>query len=74
MLDWIGSMIDELQDTAQVFIVFLCIVVIGSVAFKTRALVPVLGTVLLAAFVIFFTSDAGLDWLPSMIKEETVDG
>ncbi len=74
MLDWLNTMIDDIQDTAQVFIIFLCIVVIGAIAFKTRALVPVLGTFLLAALVIFFTSDAGLEWLPSMIREETVDG
>ena len=73
MLDWLNTMIDDIQDTAQVFIIFLCIVVIGTMAFKSRALVPVLGTVLLAALVIFFTSDAGLEWLPDMIKEETVD-
>ena len=56
MLDWLNTMIDDIQDTAQVFIVLLSVVIIGAIAFKTRALVPVLGTVLLAALVIFFTS------------------
>lgn len=71
MLDWINTMIEEITDTAQIFIVLLCIFVIGVTAFRTRALVPVLGMVLLAALVIFFTSDAGLSWLPDMIEEET---
>jgi len=73
MLDWLNTMIDDITDTAQVFIILLGIVVIGAMAFKTRALVPVLGSVLLVALVIFFTSDAGLEWLPDMISEETVE-
>ncbi len=73
MLEWLNTMIDDIQDTAQVFVIFLGIVVIAAMAFKTRALVPVLGSVLLVALVIFFTSDAGLEWLPDMIREETVD-
>lgn len=71
MLDWINGMIDDITDTAQVFLILLGIVVIGSVAFKTRALVPVLGSALLVALVLFFTSDAGLTWLPGLIEEET---
>lgn len=71
MLDWLNTMVDDIQDLVQIFIILLCIVVIGTIAFRSRALVPVLGAVLLAAVVIFFTSDAGLTWLPSMIQEET---
>jgi len=73
MLDWINTIIDELKDTTQALMFLLVIIIVGAVAFKTRALVPVLGMVLLGAFVLFFTSDAGLDWLPQMIQEETVD-
>lgn len=71
-MNWLRTIIEELQDTAQMFVVFLCVVVIGTMAFKTRALVPVLGAVLLSAVVMYFTSDSGLDWSPTIIEEETV--
>jgi len=71
-MDFLSEKIDEFQDMAQAFVVLLCIIVIATVGFKSRALVPVLASVLLSGLVIYFTSDAGLTWLPGVIEKETV--
>ena len=71
MFDWANGMIEDGIDFLQLFVLALCIVVVIMVMYRSRALVPVLGALLLAGIVIFGTSDSGLTWLSDIITEET---
>ena len=71
MFDWANGLIEDGIDFLQLFVLALCIVTVIIVMYRSRALVPVLGALILCGIVIFGTSDTGLTWLSDIITEET---
>lgn len=70
MIDAISSLIGDGIDLIRLALVLGAIVVVAQVFFRTRALVPVVAAVFLAALVLVGTSDFGLDWFTDRISDD----
>lgn len=73
MLDWLTDLTRDGIALARLVIVLIAIVSIASVWFRTKALVPVLGAVLLAGVAIWATSGPGIAQVEEWIRDETID-
>lgn len=69
VIEWLGSKIQEVQTLVQAALGVAAILSIGWVWWKTKALVPTLGALILAGVVLWGT--ANLDWFKTKIGEES---
>lgn len=70
LIDVLNSKVGELENVVQAGLVLLAIIFIGYTWVKSKALVPTLGAIVMAAIVIFAVSDSGRDTLGRLIGDE----
>jgi hypothetical protein len=70
---WVMDLINDLTNLARAGLVVLALIAIGKVWWETKALVPVLGAILMSGVVIWATSPAGIQWLKDRTKQEADD-
>lgn len=71
MFEWLNGIVTDGIDLGRNILLLIVIGIICIVLAKTKALIPVVGAVLLGAIVLFGASDTGLTFLQSKIGEET---
>lgn len=71
MIDFVDNLISSGMDLARAAIVLIAVVTVASVWWRTKALVPVVSSLLVAAIVIWGTSPAGVAWLKGRIDQDT---
>jgi len=72
MFDWLNVFIDDGIDLVQKSMILIFLVTVATVTYRTRALVPVLGTFILGAVVLGFTTDGGIEFLRGLVTSEAV--
>jgi hypothetical protein len=70
MLDWANSKIGEVESLVLAAAVVMAILFVLSVAWRTRALVPIVVAAFTAGLVLFAVNNT--DWFKSKIEEETL--
>ena len=67
MIDWLTTITQELTTLARLVVILIAVVSVAYVWYQTKALVPTLGSILLAAIAIWATSPAGITQLQNWI-------
>lgn len=71
MLEFAEGLAVQGIDLVRLFMVLAGIVIVLLTLIRTRALMPVLGTVLLVAIALWAVSPSGVSWLPERVEEDT---
>ncbi|MDH3369073.1 MAG: hypothetical protein OEO17_14630 [Gemmatimonadota bacterium] len=71
MLDWLTGLTNEGITLMRLIVVLIAIVSIATVWYKTQALVPVLGAILVSGIAIWAVSPAGITQLEQWIGSDT---
>lgn len=72
MFDFFNGLADDSIDLGQKVMILIFLVAIGTVAYRSRALMPVLGACLLGAIVLGVTTDGGIEFLRGLVTAEAV--
>ncbi len=70
MLDFLNNMAGDAIGLARTVAVLIAVVTVGAVWMSTRALIPVLASILLAAIALFAISPQGVAWLQQRISDD----
>lgn len=73
MLDWLTTLTNEGIALARIVIILVAIVSVIITYYRTQALVPVLGSVLVAGIAIWAVSPAGITQLENWIGQDAND-
>lgn len=71
MIEFTEALIATGMSLARATIVLIAVVTVASVWWRTKALVPVVSALLVAAIVLWGTSPAGVEWLKERITRDT---
>lgn len=74
MVDFLTGLSGEVLTLVRAVLLVGAVFVIGSTWFRTKALIPTLGSLLVAGVVLWSTSDAGLARLQTWIGQDAAYG
>jgi uncharacterized membrane protein YesL len=72
MIEFADSLIDSGLALARAAMVLIAVVTVAGVWWRTKALIPVVSAVIVAAIALWATSPAGVSWLKDRIESDTV--
>ncbi|HEX9766470.1 MAG TPA: hypothetical protein VGA36_06880 [Nitriliruptorales bacterium] len=71
MLDFMETLTADAIGLARTVVVLIAIVSVSSVWWRTRALVPVLGSILVAGIALWAVSPGGLSWVQERVGDDS---